>query len=179
MKTMAMWALAAWAAGASLFGQAADTGAIFERRKLEAMEVLAKGDAAKAVRLAEPLSKQSPDDLEVRYTLAKAYRLTGKFDAAEKMTQWMLDMRPEYVGGMWEAALLREQFQDYTGAVDLLNEVYHRTPKSKVDERVAILEDLARLFDKQENKKDAAQLRSEVARLKGTISNEKASAQPL
>jgi hypothetical protein len=48
-----------------------------------------------------------------------------------------------------------------------LNMVYHRTASTNYGVRIAVLEDLARIFDKQENKKDAESIRKEVARLKG------------
>jgi tetratricopeptide (TPR) repeat protein len=139
----------------------------WEKDLAAARDFLAKGHFAAAARKLEPLARHAPDDLDVHYLLARAYRLQGQLANAEKTTQWMLDLRPEFAGALWEAALLREQFQDLAGAVDLLNVVYHRTPASSTETRIAILEDLARLFDKQNNPKDAGLLRQELARLKG------------
>lgn len=160
-KTKLAFALAALAAGASLWGQNVPETAL-------AKHLLEEGKFAEAVKKLEPAAKASRDYIETQYVLAQAYRLNGQWEDAEKTTQWMLDLRPEFVGGLWEAALIREHLKDFSGAVDLLNMVYHRTPATNVIARIAVLEDLARIFDKQENKKDAGLLRKEIARLKGT-----------
>jgi tetratricopeptide (TPR) repeat protein len=151
----------------------------YDARKIEARQAVAAGKYELALQIAEPIAKKAPDDIEVWYTIAQAQRLLGKLEAAEKATQWMLDLRPEFIGGLWEAGLLREQFKDLPGAVDLLNTVYRATPTSKNTERAAILKDIARIFDKQELKAEAAQLRKEIERLKGLeIANEKATTSP-
>jgi tetratricopeptide (TPR) repeat protein len=160
IQTLA-FALAALAAGASLWGQNVPETA-------EAKKLLSEGKFAAAVKKLEPVAKASRDYIETQYVLAQAYRLNGQWDEAEKTTQWMLDLRPEFVGGLWEAALIREHLKDYSGAVDLMNMVYHRTPATNPATRITVLEDLVRIFDKQENKKDAGLLRAEIARLKGT-----------
>ncbi len=188
-KLILSGALVAWATGASLVAQVApailkpplsrEASMGFERSKLEVVQAIAKGEFEKAMRLAEALLKQSPDDLELRQSMAQAYRRAGKLDQAEKTTQWLLDMRPEFAGGLWEAALLREEFKDLSGAVDLLNEVYHRTPASKTASKIAILRDLVRIFDKQDNKKDAAMLRKEILRLEEREKNENAATEPI
>jgi tetratricopeptide (TPR) repeat protein len=137
----------------------------FETSKLEAARMLQAGKFQEARLAATPLAKASPDDIEVWYILAKANRKLGKLTEAEKQTQWMLDMRPENPGALWEAALLREQFKDLSGALDLLNDVYHRTPASKHAERAELLTDIARIFTRQGKTKDAAMLRTEIAKL--------------
>ena len=153
------------------------TGIRYDAVKIQANNALRDGKPALAIELAEPLSKSAPDDIDVWYTLAQAYRQSGKLDIAEKTTQWMLDLRPEFIGGLWETGLLREQFKDLPGAVDMLNDVYRRIPASKFEDRSRILTDIARIFDKQELKSDAALLRKEIERLKETAkSNAKASA---
>lgn len=153
-------ALALSIASASLWGQSVP-------EVEEAKKLLASGKFAEAVKKLEPAAKASRDYIETQYVLAQAYRLNGQWDEAEKTTQWMLDLRPEFVGGLWEAALIREHLKDYSGAVDLLNMVYHRTPSTKTEARIEVLNDFIRVFDKQENKKDAALLRKEIERLKG------------
>lgn len=132
-----------------------------------AKKLIAEGKFAEAVKKIEPAAKASRDYIETQYVLAQAYRLNGQWDEAEKTTQWMLDLRPEFVGGLWEAALIREHLKDFSGAVDLMNMVYHRTPSTNVSVKIDVLSDLTRIFDKQGNKKDAVLLRKEIARLKG------------
>jgi predicted Zn-dependent protease len=151
----------------------------FERDKLAGKALLAAGKYEEAARKLAPLAKRMPDDIELNYWLAQSYRLNGDLTQAEKATQWLLDLRPDFSGGLWEAALLREQFKDLSGAVDLLNSVYHRTPASNNTSRIAILEDLARIFTKQENKKDADIVTGEIARLKGTLKHEASHSDPL
>lgn len=141
-----------------------------------AKKLISESKFAEAVKLLEPVAKTSRDYIETQYVLAQAYRLNGQWDLAEKTTQWMLDLRPEFVGGLWEAALIREHLKDWSGAVDLLNMVYHRTPATNSQTRIQVLGDLARIFDKQQNTKDAALLRQEIVRLKGNSHETPASA---
>jgi tetratricopeptide (TPR) repeat protein len=162
--------------GASLCAQEAVQ---YDALKVQARNYIAQGKPELALKIAEPLVKKAPDDIDIWYTVAQANRLLGKIDAAEKATQWMLDLRPENLNGQHEAALLREIFNDLPGALDLLNVVFRATPVSKYSERAAILNDIARIFEKQNLKTDAAQLRKEIERLKGLeIANAKATAIP-
>ncbi len=138
----------------------------FDQRKAQARAAIEAGKAQTALDLASPLVVKAPDDYELGLTLAKAYRLLGKLAEAEKQTQWLLDLRPEFLGGLWEAALLREAFQDLVGATDLLSQVYRATPASKRSTRIAVLEDLARVFRKQQLAADAALIKTEILRLK-------------
>ncbi len=190
MRTLMLTtALVALAASAPLRGQLAPealrvkqspaAAEQFERDKLAGKALLAAGKFDEAAKKLGPLAKRMPDDLEVNYWLAQSLRQHGDLAKAEKTTQWLLDMRPDFAGGLWEAALLREQFRDLDGAVELLNQVYHRTPASKTETRIAILEDLGRLFRKQKNVRDADIISQEVARLKGTLKNETRSPDPL
>ena len=138
----------------------------YDDAKTAAAKAIRQGKPVEAQRIAEPLSKAAPDDIDLWYSLAQAYRLQGKLDLAEKATQWMLDLRPDFLGGLWEAGLLREHAKDLAGAVDLLNNVYRQIPAYKSEDRARILTDIARIFDKQELKADAAMLRKEIDRLK-------------
>lgn len=138
----------------------------YDATKAKAREALAKGEYEMALKLVEPLSRKAPDDYELGLTLARAYRLNGKLEQAERATQWLLDLRPEMMGGIWEAALLREAFGDLNGAVELLNTVYRATAGTRYGERAKVLADLARIFERQEKKDDAGQLRREIERLK-------------
>ncbi len=162
--------------GASLCAQEAVQ---YDALKVQARNYIAQGKPELALKIAEPLVKKAPDDIDIWYTVAQANRLLGKIEAAEKATQWMLDLRPENLNGQHEAALLREIFNDLPGALDLLNVVFRATPVSKYTERAALLNDIARIFEKQNLKTDAAQLRKEIERLKGLeIANAKATAIP-
>jgi len=138
----------------------------YDEAKTDAAKAIRQGKPAEAQRIAEPLAKSVPDDYDVWYTLAQAYRLQGKFDQAEKATQWMLDLRPDNLGGRWEAGLLREEFKDLTGSLDLLNGVYRQIPATKLRERARILTDIARVLDKRGLKSDSAMVRREITRLK-------------
>ncbi len=138
----------------------------YDDAKTVAAKAIRQGKAAEAQRIAEPLAKSAPDDYDVWYVLAQAYRLQGKLDQAEKATQWLLDLRPDNIGGQWEAGLLREQFKDLTGALDLLNSVYRQISPYRFEERARVLSDIARIFDKQGLKSDVAMLRKEITRLK-------------
>ncbi|MDX2267782.1 MAG: tetratricopeptide repeat protein [Bryobacter sp.] len=149
------------ASATSLFSQTD-----FAASKLAAQKALAQGEWKQARALLEPLAQQMPDEIEINYWLAQSYRKSGDLAKAEKTTQWLLDLRPDYPGGLWEAALLREEFGDLAGSVDLLNMVYHRTPQTDSKLRLQILEDLARVFAKQKNTKNEAIIRQEIARLK-------------
>jgi tetratricopeptide (TPR) repeat protein len=133
----------------------------------QARLALSSGKPAVALAIVAPLAMRVPDDVELQFLYARALRLTGNFAEAEKATQWLLDLRPDYLGGLHEAALLREQFGDLFGATDLLSTVYRATPTSKPGDRAAILEDLARIFDKQQQPAQATQMRTEATRLKG------------
>ena len=137
----------------------------FNARKAQARTALDQGQPAQALKLAQPLAKQAPDDYELNYTVAKALRLLGRLPEAEKQTQWLLDLRPELPGGRWEAALLREQFADLSGAADLLSQVYRATPATRPDLRIPLLQDLVRVFTKLNLPADAAQLKEELQKL--------------
>lgn len=149
----------------------------YDALKIKANLLLSQGKLEEVVKIAEPLSKKAPDDIDVWYTLTQAYRRLGQLEQAEKATQWMLDLRPDNLNGQHEAALLREAFNDLPGALDLLNVVFRATPVSKYSERAALLGEIARIFEKQNLKAEAAQLRKEMERLKGLeIANAKATA---
>jgi tetratricopeptide (TPR) repeat protein len=166
------WFVAVTLLGATLCAQ---EGGGYDADKALARKHLEAGKPLEALKLAGAISKRAPDDYELQYTIAKAYRLSGQLEAAEKTTQWLLDLRPENLGGLHEAGLLREQFGDLVGAVDLLNTVFRATPVSKHKERAELLRDIARIFEKQKMPKEAAELRQEAERLKGLeIANEKA-----
>lgn len=160
--------------GATLRAQKDDS---FQAIKASARRQLEAEKPLEALKIARGISKRAPDDYKLQDTVTKAYRWSGQLEAAEKASQWLLDLLPENLGGLQEAALLREQFGDLTRAVDLLNTVFRATPVSKYKESAELLLDIARIFDMQKMTKEAAQLRQEVERLKGLeITNRKATA---
>ncbi len=162
--------------GATLCAQEAVN---YDALKIQARSYIGAGKPELALKIAEPLANKAPDDIDLWYTVAQANRMLGKIEAAEKATQWMLDLRPDNLNGQHEAGLLREIFNDLSGALDMLNIVFRATPVSKHSERAAILNDIARIFEKQNLKTEAAQLRKEIERLKGLeTANAKATATP-
>jgi tetratricopeptide (TPR) repeat protein len=144
-------------------------------KRAKAIALIEAKKYSEAITIAEALTKAAPDDIDSAYVLAKAHRLAGHLDQAEKTTQWMLNLRPDNPNGLWEAALLRESFGDLEGAIDFLNAVYRATPLSKYKDRREVLIDLARILDKKGLKADAAIIQKEIDRTKG-LSNENSSA---
>ncbi len=122
--------------------------------------------AQAALSILVPLAKQAPDDYALNYTLARTYRLAGNFAAAEQQTQWLLDLRPTYPGGLWEAGLLRAQFNDPHGALEMLTAAFRATPAVRLDDRLALLADLAQVHDTLNQQPQAARLRQEIANLR-------------
>lgn len=122
--------------------------------------------AQAALTILVPLAQQAPDDYVLNHTLARTYRLAGNFAAAEKQTQWLLDLRPTYPGGLWEAGLLRSHFNDPHGALEMLTAAYRATPAVRLDDRLALLADLAQVHDNLNQQPQAARLRQEIANLR-------------
>lgn len=186
MKTLLLLASATLVAGVGLYGQMTSASLkpeaslsevqSFVSNRNQALALIDQKKYAEAIVIAEALTKASPDDLESFYVLAKANRLAGHIDQAEKATQWMLDLRPENPLGVWEAALLRESYKDLEGAIDFLNLVYRATPASKTKERREILTDLARVFEAKGLKEDAKIVHKEMDRLKGMETDAKSTA---
>ena len=116
-----------------------------EARKLQAWILLGQHDFPRAIEAAEQINRIFPDDVLAYGFLSDGYVQLGKYQEAEKATQWMLDMRPGNVPGLTRAAHLRELFGDHGGAVELMDAAYRRTADGEVEDRAWILTQIAHL----------------------------------
>jgi tetratricopeptide (TPR) repeat protein len=140
-------------------------GADLEARKREAQRLLSAGKTEVALEKITALNKETPDDLDIYGMLVDAYRTLGNLPAAERAAQWMLDLRVADVRGLSRAALLREDYKDIEGAIELWNECYHRTAASEPAVRAYYLKNIARLFETTGKSSEAKQLNTEAAKL--------------
>jgi tetratricopeptide (TPR) repeat protein len=116
-----------------------------EALKARAWVLLGRHEFAKALEVAEALNRRVPDDLMVYGLLTDAYVELGRYDAAEKSAQWMLDLRPGNVPASTRAAYLRELFGDLEGAYELMAEAYGALPPDESEERAWTLTQLGLL----------------------------------
>ncbi len=116
-----------------------------EGRRLQVWILLGQHEFTRAATAAETLNRAVPDDVLVYGFLVDAYVQLGRYADAEKAAQWMLDLRPGNVPGLTRAAHLRELFGDHSGAVELMDMAYRRTPEGEVEDRAWILTDIAHL----------------------------------
>lgn len=112
-------------------------------RRLQVWILLGQHEFQKAAEAGEALNKQVPDDVLTYGLLSDAYVELGKYEQAEKATQWMLDLRPGNVPGLTRGAHLRELFGDHTGAVEFMDTAYNRTADNEVEDRAWILTQIA------------------------------------
>ncbi|MBL8231987.1 MAG: tetratricopeptide repeat protein [Bryobacterales bacterium] len=120
-------------------------GSSFLAKKHEAFLTLLEEDFVAAKKLAEPLNRKSPDDVDLYGYLVDAESAIGNYDAAEKHANWMLRLRPENRQGMRRAAELRVVFGDVEGAILMLNEIYRLSPRTETVERAWVFGRLAHL----------------------------------
>jgi tetratricopeptide (TPR) repeat protein len=116
-----------------------------EALKTRAWVLLGRHEFAEALEVAEALNRRVPDDLTVYGILTDAYVELGRYDAAEKSAQWMLDLRPGNVPALTRAAYLRELFGDLEGAYELMAEAYGAMPPDESEERAWTLTQLGQL----------------------------------
>jgi tetratricopeptide (TPR) repeat protein len=116
-----------------------------EAHKLQAWILLGQHEFPRAVEIAETINKQWPDDVLTYGFLVDGYTELGRYAAAEKAAQWMLDIRPGNVPALTRAAHLRELFGDHEGAVELMDTSYRRTADGEVEDRAWILTQIAHL----------------------------------
>lgn len=100
---------------------------------------------ADALKAAQALSGEVPDDLQVYAYLTDAHVELGHYDDAEKSAQWLLDLRPGNIPGLTRAAYLRELFGDIDGSLDLMQQAYQRTPPTDREDRAWLLTHMAHL----------------------------------
>ncbi|HYP06265.1 MAG TPA: hypothetical protein VER03_08505, partial [Bryobacteraceae bacterium] len=96
--------------------------------------------------LAKKLNKQAPDDIQVYGFLVDANVELGNYAEAEKAAQWMLDLRPGNAPGLTRAAYLRELYNDYDGALQLMQQSLQRTRREDTGDRAWILTHIGRLL---------------------------------
>lgn len=116
-----------------------------EARRLQVWILLGQHEFQKAADAGEALNKQVPDDVLTYGLLSDAYVELGKYEQAEKATQWMLDLRPGNVPGLTRGAHLRELFGDHAGAVEFMDTAFRRTADGEVEDRAWILTQIAHL----------------------------------
>ncbi|HQT30071.1 MAG TPA: hypothetical protein PLE48_09695 [Thiobacillus sp.] len=129
-----------------------------EARRVQVWVMLGKHEFAAALKAAQALNQEMPDDVQVYGYLTDANIELGHYAEAEKAAQWMLDLRPGNIPGLTRAAYLRELYGDISGSLDLMQQAYQRTPSSEHEDRAWLLTHMAHLYllDKQLPHADAA-----------------------
>ena len=129
-----------------------------EARRVQIWVMLGKHEFAAALKAAQALNQQMPDDVQVYGYLTDANIELGHYAEAERAAQWMLDLRPGNIPGLTRAAYLRELYGDISGSLDLMQQAYQRTPPSEHEDRAWLLTHMAHLYllDKQLTHADAA-----------------------
>jgi tetratricopeptide (TPR) repeat protein len=130
----------------------------FEARKAEVMILLGRKEFPKALELATALNKKTPDDVMVYGLVADADIELGNYNDAERVAQWMLDMRPGNVPGLLRGARLRRLFGDAEGAMDFYNQAYQQTPPTQTEDLAWILTQMADLQESIGNPGSAEKL---------------------
>lgn len=106
---------------------------------------LGRHEFADALKAAEKLNRELPDDLQTYALLTDARIELGQYADAETSTQWLLDLRPGNVPGLTRAAYLRELFGDLEGSLDLMQQAWQRTPPTETEHRAWLLTHMAHL----------------------------------
>jgi tetratricopeptide (TPR) repeat protein len=130
----------------------------FAALKARTWVLLGKHEFAKALAEADRLNLLSGDDPMVYGFLSDANTELGNYEAAEKATQWMLDLRPGNVGALTRAAHLRELFGDPEGAIELMQMALQQLAASETENRAWLLVQMAHLCLSQGKVQDAERL---------------------
>jgi tetratricopeptide (TPR) repeat protein len=117
----------------------------FEALKMRTWALLGQHRFAAALDLATALNAKVPDDLMVYGMLTDANIELGRYDAAEKSAQWMLDLRPGNIPAMTRAAYLRELFGDIDGALELMHSSFNRMPFQETEDRAWVMTQIGHL----------------------------------
>lgn len=136
----------------------------FLARKYQAFFDLLNEDFESVRKLAGPLNRKWPDDVDLYGYLADAEAAFGNYQAAEHYANWMLRLRPENRQAMRRAAELRVVFGDVEGAILMINDLYRFTPKTETLERAWAFGRLAYL-SRQQNPARAEQLARQSLKL--------------
>lgn len=116
-----------------------------EARRAGIWVMLGQHAFADALKAAQALSREVPDDLQVYAYLTDAQVELGHYEDAEKSAQWLLNVRPGNIPGLTRAAYLRELFGDIDGSLDLMQQAYQRTPPTDREDRAWLLTHMAHL----------------------------------
>ncbi len=111
----------------------------FEGLKVETVILLGRHEFEKALEVAQPLNKRTPDDIAVYGYIADADMALGNYAAAEESAQWMLRLRAGNAAGLTHGAYLRDIYGDLDGAIDFLKMAYAATPQTELENRARIL----------------------------------------
>jgi len=109
-------------------------------------------------------NRANPDDLDTYAALADVQREMGRKKDAAATVQWMLNLRPADVRGLWRAALLREDAGDLDGAAELMTDCYWRI--SERGKRAEMLGALARVYERMGKTDEARRLREKEKELR-------------
>ena len=115
----------------------------FQLRKMRVALLIQEQKYDQAREQAILLNKQTPDDAAVYGYLAEIAIALGDYDAAEKSTQWMLNMLPNNVPGLMLGARLRVVYGDPEGALEFLEQAYAETSPTEVEEQARIANQIA------------------------------------
>lgn len=126
----------------------------------------AETPAALEARLARATAanRANPDDLDTYAALADVQREMGRKKEAAATVQWMLNLRPTDVRGLWRAALLREDAGDLDGAAELMTDCYWRTTER--GKRAEMLGALARVYERMGKPGEARRLQEKEKELR-------------
>lgn len=128
----------------------------FEMLKTRAWVLLGQHRFAEALDLANKLNARVPDDVMVYALVTDASVELGRYDEAEKATQWMLNLRPGNVPALTRTGYLRELFGDADGALEVMRMALDQTPASEVEDRAWVLTQIGHL-EASRGKHDAAE----------------------
>jgi tetratricopeptide (TPR) repeat protein len=116
-----------------------------EGQKTAVMILLGRREFGKALGLAKALNKKTPDDVLLYGLVADAAIGLGDYRDAEEAAQWMLDMRPGNVPGLWRGAALRRLFGDTRGANDFFSQAYQQMSPTQTEDLAWTLTQIADL----------------------------------
>ena len=115
----------------------------FQLLKTHVALLLGRKQFAQAKDEATLLNHRTPDDVMTYGYLAEAEIGLGDLAAADKNTQWMLNMRPNNVPGLLLGARLRALYGDPAGALEFLKVCYAETSPTEVEELAWIANQIA------------------------------------
>lgn len=115
----------------------------FQLQKMNVALLLGEKNYSGAKQAATLLNHRTPDDAMTYGYLAEAEIALGEYPAANKIAQWILNMRPNNVPGLLLGARLRALYDDPGGALDLLKLAYAETSPTEVEQLAWIVNQIA------------------------------------